>query len=93
MLLPASTLSAAAESFVTDLPLSDGGMQRLLYTAPPSPRAALIMLPGSNGIVEIGQDGTIRRLGQNFLLRTMPLWQEQGLARYAPGGAFHCATL
>ena len=80
MLLPAYTLSAAAESFVTDLPLSDGGMQRLLYTAPANPRAALVMLPGSNGMVEIGQDGTIRRLGQNFLLRTMPLWQEQGLA-------------
>ena len=64
---------------MTDLPLADGGVQRLLYAAPDNPRAALIMLPGANGMVEIGQDGTIRRMGQNFLLRTRPLWQSHGL--------------
>ena len=80
MLLDAAGLPARAETFVTDLPLEDGGSQRVLYAAPERPRAALIMLPGGNGMVEIGTDGSIRRLGENFLLRTLPLWQAQGFA-------------
>src|SRR5262245_15449907 len=71
---------AAAETLVADLPLEDGGIQRILYATPANPRAALIMLPGGNGMVEIGNDGSIRRMGQNFLLRTQPLWQAQGFA-------------
>jgi hypothetical protein len=31
-------------------------------------------------MVEIGNDGSIRRMGGNFLLRTLPLWQAQGFA-------------
>ena len=38
------------------------------------------MLPGGNGMVEIGNDGSIRRMGGSFLLRTLPLWQAQGFA-------------
>ena len=38
------------------------------------------MLPGGDGIVQIGDDGTIRRMGEGFLLRTLPLWQAQGFA-------------
>jgi pimeloyl-ACP methyl ester carboxylesterase len=68
----------SAETFVTDLPLEDGGSQRVLYAAPANPRAVLLMLPGGNGMVEIGDDGSIRRMGQNFLLRTLPLWQTHG---------------
>ena len=71
---------ATGETLVTDLPLQDGGSQRVLYAAPANPRAALVMLPGGNGMVEIGNDGSIRRMGQNFLLRTLPLWQAHGFA-------------
>ena len=72
--------AAKAETFVADLELEDGGSQRVLYAAPEKPRAVLIMLPGASGMVEIGMDGTIRRLRENFLLRTLPLWQAQGFA-------------
>jgi pimeloyl-ACP methyl ester carboxylesterase len=72
--------SAAAETLVADLELKDGGSQRVLYAAPEKPRAVLIMLPGASGMVEIGMDGTIRRMRENFLLRTLPLWQAQGFA-------------
>jgi pimeloyl-ACP methyl ester carboxylesterase len=72
--------SATAERFVTDLPLEDGGSQRVLYAAPEKPRAALVMLPGASGMVEIGPDGSIRRMGGNFLLRTVPRWQAHGFA-------------
>ena len=71
---------ATTEASVTDLPLEDGGSQRVLYAAPVNPRAALVMLPGGNGMVEIGHDGSIRRMGESFLLRTLPLWQARGFA-------------
>src|ERR1700756_4786800 len=71
---------AAADTLVTDLPLEEVGSQRLLYASPENPRAALIMLPGGNGMVEFGMDGSIRNMGESFLLRTLPLWQAQGFA-------------
>ena len=79
MILLVHASRATAETFVTDLPL-DIGSQRVLYAAPANPRAALIMLPGGNGMVEIGNDGSIDRMSGNFLLRTLPLWQAQGFA-------------
>jgi hypothetical protein len=58
-----------------NLPLEDGAIQRVLYASPATPRAALIMLPGGNGMVEFGPDGVFHRMGESFLLRTLPLWQ------------------
>ena len=74
----AASRPTTAETFVTDLPLDDIGSQRVFYAAPENPRATLIMLPSGNGMVEIGNDGTIRT--GSFLLRTLPLWQAQGFA-------------
>ena len=51
---------ATADTLVTDLPLEEVGSQRLLYAGPENLRAALIMLPGGNGMVEIGMDGSIQ---------------------------------
>jgi predicted esterase len=78
--LIAPLMPAAAAPVVTELPLDDGGMQRMLYAAPENPRAALILLPGGNGMVEFGPNGGFRRMGDSFLLRTLPLWQAQGFA-------------
>jgi hypothetical protein len=75
--LIAPLMPAAAAPVVTELPLDDGGMQRMLYAAPENPRAALILLPGGNGMVEFGPNGGFRRMGDSFLLRTLPLWQAQ----------------
>jgi pimeloyl-ACP methyl ester carboxylesterase len=72
--------SASAETLITDLPLAGIGSQRVLYAAPAHPHAILLMLPGGDGRVEIANDGLVRRLGQNFLLRTLPLWQSHGFA-------------
>jgi hypothetical protein len=78
--LIATVLAGAAEPAVTELSLEEGGMQRMLYTAPANPRAVVIMLPGGNGMVEFGADGNFRRMGGGFLLRTLPLWQAQGFS-------------
>jgi hypothetical protein len=62
---------------VTELPLEDGGVERVLFVSPAS--AILIMLPGGNGMVDFGPGGTFRGMDNSFLLRTLPLWQEQAL--------------
>src|SRR5690242_15889026 len=76
--LIAAALAGATEPVVTELPVEDGGMQRLLYAAPANPVAVLLMLRGGNGMVEFGPDGGFRRGGDALLLRTLPLWQAQG---------------
>lgn len=78
-MLPAPA-ATGAEILIAELPLEDGGNQRVLYAAPANPRAALIMFPGGDGRVEFGKDGSIRRMDGTFLLRTLPLWREQGFA-------------
>jgi hypothetical protein len=79
-LLITSAAPASAEPTVTELPLTDGGIQRVLHASPANPRAALIMLPGGNGMVEFGPDGGLRRMGGSFLLRMLPLWRAKGFA-------------
>jgi hypothetical protein len=78
------TTSVTAAGDVTEVALEDGGIQRVLYTSPTNPTAALIMLPGGNGMVEFGPDGTVRRMGGSFLLRTLPSWQGHGFAVAVP---------
>ena len=78
MVLVGSSLRAAAESTVTELSLEDGGVQRVLFISPANPSAILIMLPGGNGMVDFGPGGIFR--DNSFLVRTLPLWQEQGFA-------------
>jgi pimeloyl-ACP methyl ester carboxylesterase len=78
MFLIVPALRTTAETLVIDLPLEDVGSQRVYYAAPENPRAALVMLPGGNGMVDIGHDGSIR--SGSFLLRTLPLWQAHGFA-------------
>ena len=77
--VPAS-VPAGAEATVTELPLADGGMQRVLYASPANPTAILIMQPGGNGMVDFAPDGTFRGSANSFLLRTLPLWEAQGFA-------------
>jgi hypothetical protein len=87
--LRAATLGAAfflafvepgAAQSVADLPLAGGGSERVVLTSPGQPAALLVMFAGGDGAVGIADDGTINRLAGNFLLRTEPLWLEQGFA-------------
>lgn len=71
---------AAAQTVATDLPLPSGGTERVLFTGPANPRAILVMLPGSDGVVDIGNAAPTGRLRGNFLVRTLPLWTAQGFA-------------
>jgi pimeloyl-ACP methyl ester carboxylesterase len=68
----------SAQNFATDIPLTSGGSERVLFAAGAAARAILIMLPGGPGIVGIAASGTTTNL--NFLVRTLPLWLAQGFA-------------
>ena len=70
----------AAQNVVSDLPLAGGGSERVVFTSPANPAAILAMFAGGDGTVEIADSGTIGRYVGNFLLRTRPLWLEQGFA-------------
>lgn len=73
--------STAAKNIVSDLRLADGGNQRVLFTSSGSPAAIMVMFVGGEGTVEIRDSGTIGQYAGNFLLRTQPLWLEQGFGR------------
>lgn len=53
----------------------------MVVTEPRDPEAILLMLVGGDGAVDIGADGaTNGNLSDNFLVRTTPLWLDQGAA-------------
>jgi pimeloyl-ACP methyl ester carboxylesterase len=68
---------------VVDLPLGDGLVQRVLYDAPPHPRATLIMLPGGSGDIGVRHDGDLRH-EDNFVVRTRADWVARGYAVLIP---------
>lgn len=68
---------------VVDLPLGDGRNQRVLYEAPPHPRATLVMLPGGSGDIGVGREGDLRHQ-ENFLVRTRADWVARGYAVLIP---------
>jgi len=72
--------TASAQAIATDLPLDGGGSERVLFAGPANPRAVLVMLPGGDGITDIGNAGVSGRGANNFVVRTLPLWLAQGFA-------------
>jgi pimeloyl-ACP methyl ester carboxylesterase len=72
--------SATAQAIVSDIRLGDGRNERVVLTSPANPAAILVMFAGGEGTVEITDSGTIGRYLGNFLLRTQPLWLQQGFS-------------
>jgi pimeloyl-ACP methyl ester carboxylesterase len=69
---------------VTDIPLVGGATQRVLRMQPTgTPRAALILFSGGDGVLKIEGNGTIGRPG-NFLVRTRQQWVDKGFAVVIP---------
>jgi pimeloyl-ACP methyl ester carboxylesterase len=71
---------AAAQNVVADIPLANGGSERVAFRGPAKPAAILVMLAGGDGTVGITNSGSIDHLAGNFLLRTRSLWLAQGFA-------------
>ena len=72
-----------AHEWVMDLPLEKGLTQRVLYLAPPRPRATLIMLSGGTGKVGVQRGGELRH-DDNFVVRTREDWVARGYAVLIP---------
>jgi pimeloyl-ACP methyl ester carboxylesterase len=77
----ASTDSASPSGqreLVQDLPLANGGFQRVLYIpAAGRMRGVMVMFPGGTGDIGIGKDGEIKH-DDNFVVRTRDLWRARG---------------
>lgn len=79
---PAEQTLVAGER-VLELPLGDGLDQRVLYDAPPHPRATLVMLPGGSGRIGVRRNGDLRH-EDNFVVRTRADWVARGYAVLIP---------
>jgi hypothetical protein len=82
-LSPASTMAATSAERIVNLPLHNGEHQRVLYDAPASPKATIVMLPGGAGEVGIRRNGDLRH-DDNFVVRTRALWMDRGFAVLIP---------
>ncbi|MEI6735168.1 MAG: alpha/beta hydrolase [Comamonadaceae bacterium] len=76
----AQPVLAQTSQSVVDIPSRPGVSQRLLLLTPPSPKAAVILLAGGHGGLQIFQNGTFRWGAGNFLVRSRQLFADQGLA-------------
>ncbi len=74
---------SALDERVVTLTLPGGTRQRVLYAAPPRPRASIVMLPGGAGDVGLRRDGDVLH-GDNFVVRTQALWVQRGYAVLIP---------
>lgn len=74
--LPAN---AQVDQRVVDIPTRPGVTERMLVLQPAQPRAAVILLAGGHGGLQIFPNGTMNWGSGNFLVRTRSLFAEQGL--------------
>ncbi len=70
---------AQIETRVVDIPTRPGVTQRLLVLTPPQPRAAVVILAGGHGGLQLFPNGSMRWGDTNFLVRTRHLFAEQGV--------------
>jgi pimeloyl-ACP methyl ester carboxylesterase len=71
--------SAQTTQKVVDIPTRPGVMQRMIVLAPPEPKAAVVLLPGGHGGLQVFPNGSMKWGDGNFLVRTRQLFAEQGL--------------
>jgi hypothetical protein len=74
----AAHAASQASFLVRDLPLEDGGFQRVLYDSPPSAlRGVIVMFAGGADDIGIEKNGDIKH-GDNFVIRSRDLWIARG---------------
>lgn len=72
-------LHAQAAERVVDLPTRPGVTQRVLLTEVPAAKAAVVLLAGGHGGLQVQNDGSLRWGGGNFLVRSRALFAQQGV--------------
>jgi dienelactone hydrolase len=71
--------SAQTTQKVVDIPTRPGVTQRMIVLAPPQPMAAVVLLAGGHGGLQIFPNGSMKWGDGNFLVRTRQLFAERGL--------------
>ena len=79
LLAQASYAAAEVQQQVVDIPTRPGVTQRMVILAPPTPTAAVILLAGGHGGLQIYPNGSFQWGEGNFLIRTRQLFAQQGL--------------
>ncbi|MEP6721911.1 MAG: alpha/beta hydrolase [Variovorax sp.] len=74
-----SQVQAQTTQRVVDIPTRPGVTQRMLVLTPPTTRAAVILLAGGHGGLQIFPNGSFNWGAGNFLVRTRQLFADQGL--------------
>jgi len=64
---------------VVDIPTRPGVSQRMVVISPAAPKAAVVLLAGGHGGLQILPDGSFKWGDGNFLVRTRQLFADQGL--------------
>ena len=68
-----------ASQKVVDIPTRPGVTQRILVVSPPAPKAAVVLLAGGHGGLQIFANGSMKWGEGNFLVRTRQMFADQGL--------------
>ena len=79
-LCAAGAVSAQQVAQVVDIPTRPGVTQRFLYLAPAAPRAAVILIAGGHGGLQMSTAGDVRWGADNFVVRTRELFARAGMA-------------
>jgi pimeloyl-ACP methyl ester carboxylesterase len=74
-----SHVHAQTVQTVVDIPTRPGVTQRMIVLTPPDPKAAVVLMAGGHGGLQISPNGTMKWGNPNFLVRTRQLWADQGL--------------
>lgn len=74
-----SPAQAQTTQKVVDIPTRPGVTQRVLVLSPPEPKAAVILIAGGHGGLQIFPNGSFKWGAGNFLVRTRQLFADQGL--------------
>jgi pimeloyl-ACP methyl ester carboxylesterase len=64
---------------VIDIPTRPDVTQRMIVLTPPEPKAAIVLLPGGHGGLQVFPNGSMKWGEGNFLVRTRQLFAEQGV--------------
>lgn len=78
LVLAASVVHAQSER-VVDIPTRAGVTQRVLFSAPSNAKAAVILLAGGHGGLQIAPSGKIGWGVNNFVVRNRGLFAQRGL--------------
>ncbi len=75
----ADAQTAQSAQQVVDIPTRRGVTQRMIVISPPEPKAAVVLIAGGDGGLQLASDGSMKWGKGNFLIRSRQLFVDRGL--------------